>query len=145
MPSPRVTPFTTSAILMAWASLSITQGPAMRNSSPPPTVTGPIWNGAGGNLPSRYFFWAMEHFNGARLSRQPPLQPVRIRRTDEFLEQRMRLQRLRLELGMELASDEVRVIGQLNHFDVGSVRGRPRDPQSRRYQGLLILAVEFVA
>ena len=33
------------AILSAWASLSMTHGPAMRKSSPPPMVTLPTWKG----------------------------------------------------------------------------------------------------
>src|SRR4051812_15333000 len=41
---------------------------------------------------------------------------------DEATEQRMRLQRLRLEFRMELTADKERVLGDLDHFDVGAVR-----------------------
>src|SRR5208282_6646804 len=41
--SERATPLTISAIRSACSSLSITQGPAMRNRSPEPTRTLSIW------------------------------------------------------------------------------------------------------
>ena len=42
---------------------------------------------------------------------------IRQRRAQEALEQRMRLVRLGLELGMELAGEEPGVIAQLDQFD----------------------------
>src|SRR5271157_4531649 len=42
--SERATPLTISAMRSACSSLSITQGPAMRNRSPEPTRTLSIWN-----------------------------------------------------------------------------------------------------
>ena len=36
--------WTASAMVRAWASDSMTQGPAMRKSRPAPTCTGPISN-----------------------------------------------------------------------------------------------------
>ena len=87
----------------------------------------------------------MEHLHfGSRLLR-PPLQSVLVRGADERPEQRMRLQRLRLELGMELASDEVGMVRQLHHLDVSSVRRRSGNPQAARGQRFFVLAVEFVA
>jgi len=47
---------------------------------------------------------------------QAPL-AVLVRRADEAAEQRMRLQRLGFELGVELAAEEIRVAGQLTDFD----------------------------
>src|ERR1700691_2446294 len=67
-----------------------------------------------------------------------------IRRGDKRAEQRMRLQRLRLELGMELASDEMRMIRQFHHLNVCAVRRRTRDSQPCRHHWLFVFAVEFV-
>src|SRR5712671_4633120 len=57
----------------------------------------------------------------------------------------MRLERLRLELRMELAPNEMRMIWQLHHLYVSSIWSRPRDAQPRRDHRLFILAIEFVA
>src|ERR1700693_3702371 len=67
-----------------------------------------------------------------------------IRRRDERAEQRMRLQRLRLELGMKLASDEMRMIRQSHNLNVSSVGRRAGDVQPSRHHRLFVLAVEFV-
>ena len=71
--------------------------------------------------------------------------PVFVSGADERLEQRMRLQRLRLELRMELAAEEMRMSGELDDLDVGAVGRGPGDAQARRGQRLFVLAVEFVA
>src|SRR5207253_379786 len=42
-PSERVTPLMISAMRMAWSSLSITHGPAMRKRLPPPMTALPTW------------------------------------------------------------------------------------------------------
>src|SRR5207253_11368836 len=42
-PSKRVTPLMISAMRMAWSSLSITHGPAMRKRLPPPMTALPTW------------------------------------------------------------------------------------------------------
>ena len=60
-------------------------------------------------------------------------------------EQRMRLQRLRLEFGMELAAQEERVVGNLDDLDVGPIGGRAADAQSAGGQRALVLAIELVA
>src|SRR5277367_2677361 len=57
----------------------------------------------------------------------------------------MRLQRLRLEFRMELTADEMRMIGEFDHFDVSSVRGRTRNLHSRRNHRLFVFAIELVA
>ena len=49
---------------------------------------------------------------------------------DEAEEERMRLQRLGLELGMELAAEEVGMIGEFNDLHVGSVGRASGDAQS---------------
>ena len=61
----------------------------------------------------------MKHFNVGRLLVLAPFLPVLISRAHKGFEQRMRLQRLRLELRMELASDEVRVVGQFDRDQDG--------------------------
>src|SRR3954469_21266249 len=56
----------------------------------------------------------------------------------------MRLQRLRLEFRMELASDKERVLGDLDHLDVGSVGRRAGNAQAPAGEHSFVLAVEFV-
>ena len=69
-----------------------------------------------------------------------------VRRGDKGGEQRMRLQRLGFELGMELAAQ---IPGMVRHFadlDVDAVgRLRRSMPQAAGRQDLLVFAVEFVA
>ena len=57
----------------------------------------------------------------------------------------MWLERLRFEFGVELATDEIGMIGQLNHFYIGAVGGRSRDAHSGRSQRSFVLTVELVA
>src|ERR1700739_4612254 len=87
----------------------------------------------------------VEHFYLGRLSLRTPVQPVLISRAPKRAEQRMRLQRLRLELWMELAADEMRMVRQLHHLYVGSIRRGSRNLQSRRRHWLFILTIEFIA
>ena len=61
------------------------------------------------------------------------------------LEQRVRLKQLRLEFGMELAAEIVRMVLDLADFDVRAVGGFAGDFQAMRSEQLFILAVEFVA
>src|SRR5258708_37785579 len=56
----------------------------------------------------------------------------------------MWLQRLRFELGMKLAADEMRMVRQFDHLDVRAVRRRTGDSQSCSRQLLFILAIELV-
>ena len=86
----------------------------------------------------------MKHFHLSRHFLRPPFQPVLVSSPNESLEQRMRLQRLRFELRMELASDEMRMVRKLNHLHISSVRRRPRNPQPARRQCFLILTIEFI-
>src|SRR4051794_32497101 len=68
-----------------------------------------------------------------------------VRGADESLEQRVRLQRFRLELRMELATDKVRMIRQLHHLHVSSIRRGTGNPQAAGSQCLFVLSVELVA
>src|SRR5438876_12086618 len=73
------------------------------------------------------------------------LQPMLISCADEATEQWMRLQRLRFKLRMKLAANEMRMIRQLNHLDVGAVWGRARNSQSACRQRAFVFAVKLVA
>ena len=63
--------------------------------------------------------------------RDPPL-PVLSRRSDERLEQRVRLHRLALEFRMELASEKPGMIRDLADLDVRIIGRLAGDPQPRR-------------
>ena len=65
----------------------------------------------------------MEHLNFGGMFFCATLQAMLVGCPDECLEQRMRLKWLRLELGMELASDEIRMLGNFDHFDVSAIWG----------------------
>jgi len=56
--------------------------------------------------------------------------PVIESRAHERSKQRMRLQWLRFEFGMELAAQEPRMIGQLANLDVDAVRSLSGEPES---------------
>src|SRR5271157_438696 len=71
--------------------------------------------------------------------------PVLIGGPNERLEQGMRLHGLGLELGMELAAEIPRMIGDLADFDVGLVGRLAGDPQSRGFQPFFIFAIELIA
>ncbi len=56
----------------------------------------------------------------------------------------MRLQRLRFEFRMELASDEKRMTGNLHDLDVRAIRSRTGNAQPGGNHRLFIFAIEFV-
>src|SRR4051812_26583482 len=87
----------------------------------------------------------MEHLVLRAVARLAPALSVFVRRSYERREQRLRLQRLRLELRMELAPDEVRVVVELHDLHVRSIRCRSRDAQPRAGEHGFVLAVELVA
>src|SRR5690349_14526890 len=64
---------------------------------------------------------------------------------DEAGEQRVRLQRFRLELGMELHSHVPGMLRQLHDLDEFAVLGAADNLQSALGQGALVEAVELVA
>ena len=66
-------------------------------------------------------FGAEELVGLGGVGRGEALGAVLVAGVDEAEEERMRLQGLGFELGMELAAEEVGVVGQLDDFDVGSV------------------------
>src|SRR5579863_2568820 len=60
-------------------------------------------------------------------------------------EKRVRRERLRFELRMELAADEPGMVGNFDDLDVNAVGRAPRDAEARARQRLIVFAVEFVA
>src|SRR5229473_7259504 len=56
----------------------------------------------------------------------------------------MRLQRLRFELRMELATNEKRMTRNLHHLNVSPVRSRAGNAQPGGHHGLFILTIELV-
>src|SRR5215469_10657038 len=68
-----------------------------------------------------------------------------VRRLDERREQRMGLERLRLELGMELAPEEERMLGNLDNLNVGSIGRSACNAQASRRQYAFILAIKLIA
>ena len=87
----------------------------------------------------------MEHLDLRGGFVRAPLQAIFVRRADERLEQRMRLERLRLEFRMELAADEIRMVGDLHHLDVGAIGRGPGNPQAAGDQRAFVFSIELVA
>src|SRR5258706_12552490 len=86
----------------------------------------------------------MEHFYRRSFLFGTSLRAMLIRRRDECAEQRMRLQRLPLELGMELAADEMRLVRQFDHFDVSPFGRRTRNPHPLHHHRPLLFTTEFL-
>src|SRR5712691_4271019 len=107
----------TSRIFSAWRStdsrLSITHGPAINvKGRPPPIVRSPTL------IPVS--------FDDTKLlqeRRLPRFDSMRERRSHEAAEDRMAIERARLELRVELAGEEPRVIRQLDDLDEVAVGG----------------------
>src|ERR1051325_11282054 len=74
-----------------------------------------------------------------------PTLPVLRRRANKRLKQRVRLHRLALELGVELAAEKPWVVRDLADLDVRVIRCLAGKLQARRLQVLFILPIEFVA
>src|SRR5882672_6311674 len=112
---PSFTPGSASASPMRTlrSSDSTTQGPAMRNGAVPPPNRSAMSVGQLGQLGGGSALGV----GGARLTFL-----VLERGPHETGEQGVGAHRPRLELRVELAADEPRVIGQLDHLDQGAVR-----------------------
>src|SRR5882672_9306733 len=87
----------------------------------------------------------MKHLYRRRLFLRPTLRAELVRCRDERTEQRMRLQRLRLELRMELATDKMGMVRQFDHLDVSPVGRRTGNSQPRRHHRLFVFAIELIA
>src|SRR3546814_18135805 len=70
---------------------------------------------------------------------------LRHRGFDEGREQRMRVERLRFELRMELHADEPGMVRQFDYFRQHSVGGKAREQQPRLFQLVPVVDVDFVA
>src|SRR5690242_1143377 len=88
--------------------------------------------------PQEQFFF---HFHLPRTA----LASILVRRLDEFPEERLRVERLRFELRMELAAQEIRMVPDFYDLDVSSIWSRTRDPKSRAGKQRLVFAIELIA
>src|SRR4051812_29134455 len=116
---------------MRWtcSSLSITQGPAIRTSGRPlPKSLNSIGTG-----------------KERLLLEGEAAHVLVVGGADEGLEERMRLHRLRLEFGVELAAEEPRVTRDLADLDVGAVGRLTGETEAGGLELVLVLAVELVA
>src|SRR5205823_6251286 len=96
------------AVSIACASLSMTQGPAMSTSDPPPMLTPPASTVRVGATRLPYH---------GRRGMVPLRALVRVAGFDESGEQRVRLERLRRELRVELHRHVPRMRRQLDDLD----------------------------
>src|ERR1700754_738463 len=64
---------------------------------------------------------------------------------DEGGEERMRLERLRFELGMELAAEEPWMVRSFDDLDIIFVGSASGDAQAGTGENFFVVAVEFVA
>src|SRR6476646_10274567 len=117
-PARRVISRSARAVSIACASLSITQGPAASTSDRPPRRTPPASTTTTG-LPYH------RRRGGLRVRAL-----VAVARLDEPGEQRVRLERLRLELGMELHGHVPRMRRQLDDLDELAVERAADDLQA---------------
>src|SRR4051794_10523957 len=131
-PARRAISRSASAVSIACASLSMTHGPAMSASGPPPRLTPPTSTGDTTRLP----------YHGRR-GRMPVRELVTMARFDESGEQRVRLERLRLELGMELHRDVIRMRRQLDHLDELPIERASDDLESFLGDRLFVETVEL--
>src|SRR5262249_34283672 len=118
---------------MRWmcSSVSMTHGPAIRTSRSPKSPN------SIGTAESRL---RPQLFLGRH-----PTRPMLRRRADKRAEERVRLHRLTLELRVELATQEPRMIGDLADLDIRVVGRFASDLQAGGAQPIFILAIEFVA
>src|SRR5204862_3507368 len=90
-------------------------------------------------LPARDLYRPVKHLDFGGFFFRAAFKPVFVGSSDKRSEQRMRLEWFRLEFRMELASDEMGMIWQFDHLDVGAVGRRSGNPQTTCSELLLIL------
>src|SRR6266850_2573022 len=118
MPRADAIPFNACAIRSAWASLSMTSGPAIRRSGAPEPATTPSAMRIRGDG-----ILVLEGDDAAaRLL-------VAIGRGDEFSEEGVGRERPRLVLRVELTGEKPRVLRVLDDLDEASIGGKPRHAQ----------------
>src|ERR1017187_2043109 len=111
------------------SSRSITHGPAINTSG----------------LPGPNALYSIGTGEQRLLLRLQPPHALLVGGPDERREQRVRMHRLGLELGVELAAQIPRMARDFADLHVRLVRRLPRNPQPGGRQDLFVLAVEFVA
>src|SRR5262245_51356175 len=117
----------------------MTHGPAISTSGPPPMVTPPAttFSGVRGGVTRLTYHGRCRMTAGRRL--------VRVAGLDESGEQRVRLERLRRELRVELHRDIPGMRRQLDDLDELAVERAAHDLESLVGERLLVQAVELVA
>src|SRR5581483_10695258 len=138
---------------IAWRSLSMTHGPAMRtNGLPPPIERSSRATGITGSLYRRdenyqtHLTYVTSKSRYARSgARRRMRRPAAVARFDEARKQRMRMERLRLEFRMELHREVPRMVGQLGDLDELAVGRAARNPKAVLDERPLVQAVELVA
>src|SRR6266581_472721 len=130
MPQSRASFERMRAMRRACASLSITHGPATSARGAPPPM-------------------ARSWLISTRRVRPGPWSALGLPElpagTDEAPEERVREHRLRLELRMELAGQEIRVIRNLHDFHEATIGRLPAHPQTPLHHGVEICPVYLVA
>src|SRR5581483_8677442 len=111
----------------------MTQGPAIRTSSRPKALY---------STGTRILGLGVDRRQNVRGQTAPA---VFVGSADKCFEQRVRLHRLRFELGVELAPQEPGVIGDLADLDVRAVGGLTGDAKASGLEPVFVLAVELVA
>src|SRR6188508_3705638 len=125
-----------SAMDSVRASDSMTHGPAMSSGfAPSPTVMFPI----------RAVTGTARYASGARAVSRRCVVLLRFGGAHKSEEKRMRAMRPALELGVELARDEIGMVGDLDDLHQASIRRGAADKQSRALEALAILVVHFPA
>src|SRR5215471_17953826 len=119
------------------SSLSMTQGPAINANGAELPISSPDV------IRTRGLFHRISTLGESAPCRF--LVAVHQGRADECPEQRVRLQRLRLEFGMELAAQVPGMIRQFADFYVNTIGSLACETQSMLLQHGFVLAVEFVA
>src|SRR5215471_16194239 len=137
-PARRVISTSASAVSTACASLSMTHGPAMSTSAPPPNVTLPAATSRTGGGATR-----LPYHGGRRMIALRDL--VAVTCLHESGEERVRLERLRLELGVELHGDVPWMRRQLDDLDELAVERAADDLEALVGERLLVETVELVA
>src|SRR6266511_3206914 len=149
--------FTLRAWARAWPSDSITHGPAMRRSFLPSPTSCPAIRASTASTSSFPSGRAARALSLAVLADRelrhrgagPALRLVAVpaRRRDEPGEERVGRERLRLELRVELAAHEVRVVVELDHLDEVQVRVHAREdhPDLLVLRAVRVVELEAVA
>src|SRR5262249_52894590 len=128
-PQSRAILISAAAMCRAWDSLSITHGPAMSAKGAPPPMDK--------SRPMSTLRVRLEPGSALGL-------PELFAGTDEAPEEGMGEHRLRFELGMELAGEEVGVVRDFHDFNEATIRGFPGHPQTLLHHDVEIVPIHLV-